>query len=207
MSMFDTPAWYWTYSPFSMPAYLSSRALRGSQTFEKEMRALSRSLPMVLLPMSSTVTPGTSSPSRLISMMNACGPKDLPFTMSVATTTAMSAVRPCEIQFFLEPSSGQSRRNICLSSFHSAVVFTTRPLFTPARRSVRQKHPRTPFFCASSRKSTCVLLPRPMMVPAKRFTWTVKRMPKPGPTLVANVERRLWARKNLSGLSRRSLSL
>mmetsp|Transcript_44677 Transcript_44677/g.127467 ORF Transcript_44677/g.127467 Transcript_44677/m.127467 type:complete len:224 (+) Transcript_44677:794-1465(+) len=206
MSMFVTLPPRGTYSPPSTPPNRSNSAVLGSQTFEKAMRALSRSLPMVLLPMSSVVTPGTSCPSRLSSMMKACGPWGLPLTKRFATTTARSAVRPCDIQFFLEPSSGQSRRNICLPSSHSHVVFTTSPLFTPARRSVRQKQPRRPLDPMSSSCLTCASFPSARMVPAKRFTWTVNLMPKPGPTCVANSERSRCARKNLSGSSRRSVS-
>mmetsp|Transcript_130264 Transcript_130264/g.309101 ORF Transcript_130264/g.309101 Transcript_130264/m.309101 type:complete len:224 (-) Transcript_130264:129-800(-) len=206
MSMLLIPFCLCTYSPFSMAAYLSRRESLGSHTWLKAISPLSRSLPMVLSPMSLAVTPSTSCPFRRICMRKPWGPKALPLTMRFATTTAKSAESPWEIQFLWAPSSGQCSRNICFVSSQVQVVFTTSPLFTPASFSVRQKQPSVPWACISWRDATCLVLPKAMMVPAKRLNWTVKRMPKPGPTFVAYSDRTRWAPKNFSGASVRSVS-
>mmetsp|Transcript_36842 Transcript_36842/g.84905 ORF Transcript_36842/g.84905 Transcript_36842/m.84905 type:complete len:263 (-) Transcript_36842:345-1133(-) len=144
MSMFATPACLCEYLPPSIVAYLSRSAVLGSCTLSKEIRALSRSFPIVFSPMSSKVTPATGLPLSLSVIKKAWGPRGLPCTIRFAITTAASAVNPCDIQFFFAPSSAQFSTNTSLASSHTHVVLTTRPLFTPAKRSVKQKHPNLP---------------------------------------------------------------
>ena len=76
--------------------YRFKRAVLGSMTSVKRIHALSRSLPMVLPPMSPIVMPGTNLPSAVrIRIRKALAPLGFPLTNNVATTHAIVAVQPC----------------------------------------------------------------------------------------------------------------
>mmetsp|Transcript_18122 Transcript_18122/g.44999 ORF Transcript_18122/g.44999 Transcript_18122/m.44999 type:complete len:207 (+) Transcript_18122:1153-1773(+) len=138
-------------------------------------------------------------------MRKACGPLLVPPTSRSAITTALVAVSPCDIQFLQAPSCGVLSRNCPRRGCHSAVVCTTSPELTPARRSVSAKHPSVPSRCISSSCARCDAPPSSSTVPAKRLNCTVKRMENPGPCSNPCSTKSRCASKNLSGASRRSV--
>mmetsp|Transcript_494 Transcript_494/g.1211 ORF Transcript_494/g.1211 Transcript_494/m.1211 type:complete len:220 (+) Transcript_494:73-732(+) len=158
------------YSPSALTcAYRLSSEERGMRTRSKLIHALSKSFPVVLTPMSPTDTPRTSSPSSRRLIKKACGPRRSPPTVRSARTTALSAVKPCEIQFFCAPTAGVLRTNSSVSASKSHVVCTRRPLCTPASFSVSAKQPSSPRSWMASRPAICSSLPTARTVPMHRL--------------------------------------
>ena len=197
------------YAPVaaSTPPCRSSKSAWGTRNSVNRTHALSRSDPVVFAPMSPTVTPSFNDPSFSRSRARKpCGPTRTPPVVTSATTTAHSAVRPCEIQFFTAPSLGEFRTNVRVAGSYVAVVFTTSPEFTPASRSVRQKHPSSPAAWTASSRRRCAGPPSATTVPANRLNCTVNRIQNPGPCAGACAARSLCARKNRRGSSRMSVN-
>ena len=209
MSIVLTPSTAGTYRPrASTSPYRFNNADFGTRTSWNSIHALSRSLPVVLRPMSPTVIPAARRPSRgsRKSMRNACGPHRCWPTVRFATHTAFSAHRPCEIQFLALPSVGELMMNVSVAGSQRAVVFTTRPEFTPASRSVSPKHPSWPASCMASSCLRCSGPPRATTVPAKRLNCTVNLIQNPGPCSGACLASSRCARKKRSGLSLMSVN-
>ena len=96
--------------------------------------------------------------------------------------------------------------NVSVAGSQRAVVFTTRPEFTPASRSVRPKHPSWPASCMASSCLRCSGPPRATTVPAKRLNCTVNLIQNPGPCSGACLASSRCARKKRSGLSLMSVN-
>mmetsp|Transcript_12640 Transcript_12640/g.28035 ORF Transcript_12640/g.28035 Transcript_12640/m.28035 type:complete len:265 (-) Transcript_12640:248-1042(-) len=158
-----------TYCPSTTSQYFRSRALFGTVTFLNRIQALSKSFPTVFLPMSPTSMPSTSLPPFRKSIKKPCAPYDLPPTRRSAITTALSAVAPCEIQFFSAPAVGLSRTKQSFPASYVAVVCTTMPELTPASFSVSAKHPSNPPACISANCATCSSSPMASTVPANKL--------------------------------------
>ena len=212
MSIVRIPSFFATYSPVlaSTSPYLASNDSAGARKSSNRTQALSRSLPVVFKPISPTVIPRArrpNAPSRIVTK-NPCGPKDRPFTNKFATTTAASAVNPCEIQFFVPPSPSPLLITYPpVFPSQSARVCTTNPLFTPASRSVKQKHPSVPRRRSVSNRARCASVPSAAHVPANRLYCTVNRIQNPGPSVVACVASARCAAKNRAGSSSTSVNV
>mmetsp|Transcript_11669 Transcript_11669/g.54351 ORF Transcript_11669/g.54351 Transcript_11669/m.54351 type:complete len:226 (-) Transcript_11669:149-826(-) len=208
MSIVRTPLIAGTYSSFITSPYRFRSADFGTRSESNLTHALSRSLPVVLRPMSPTVIPGISSSVELflMSIKNACGPHRLFPTVRSATHTAFSAHRPCEIQFLAAPSDGELMMKHWVDASHVAVVSTTKPELTPASRSVSPKHPSCPASWMASSCLRCAGPPRATTVPAKRLNCTVNLIQNPGPCSGACVANSRCARKKRSGRSLMSVN-
>mmetsp|Transcript_16555 Transcript_16555/g.26690 ORF Transcript_16555/g.26690 Transcript_16555/m.26690 type:complete len:221 (+) Transcript_16555:1404-2066(+) len=113
MSMVRMPFAAGTYwSPRMLPKRLRSAPL-GTRRWSKRTHALSRSNPVVFRPMSLVTIPGCGRrvAGSTISTRKPCGPRRCSPTRRSAITTALSAVNPCDIQFFHAPSLGEWMTN------------------------------------------------------------------------------------------------